>query len=578
MKLNNKAIKSSLFTATTIALLSVTACILNNQTQNSVNATEIRQTKTSLAKVQNSSIAVKETSSNTFNPEIWDQAILTELNRLRAQNGLKPVTLNSELTTFAQGRSETLKKNQKLSHDGNYEALHPNKCTTEAIEWINFTMGKNTDAKNAVAWFYDDLGVPSFGHRKSLLNPYMSQVGIGVVDDYIITAHPGLWITIIGYVPEWEHLDPFSDEYEAIAGYGDYIAEVGIDNVKYPTTYDMAGKEYWTRYNSSGIDRFGISDDLFNANTKTSANPNGTESGKPTTPTNPTEPTPPTEPTNPTNPTEPTEPTTPTNPTEPTTPTEPTNPTEPTTPTNPTNPTTPSDTTIVNITNKEIRYINYVPNYYVREYTYPDQSWTGQQIKHGTMVTVKAVMLGKDVKWYKLDNGLWIKGQYLTDVLEEPFTLNAAKINYVHGYNVKEYNSPDGLWSYQYIHDDTSVSVTKQAFYNGEKWYKLNNGYWVKAQYVRPADQDGSEKIKGIATINYVPGYGIAVYRFPGYGELVMDKKTMNFKRLPHGTSWKVFKRITVNGIVYYNLGGEQWIDGRYAILTQPTFHQIIKF
>lgn len=250
----------------------------------------------------------------------------------------------------------------------------------------------------------------------------------------------------------------------------------------------MAGKEYWIRYNASGIDRFGISDDLFNANTKTSANSNRTESGKPTNPMEST------------------------------------------------NPTNPSDTTIVNITDKEIRYINYVPNYYVREYTYPDQSWTGQQIKHGTTVTVKAVMLGKDVKWDKLDNGLWIKEQYLTNVLEEPFTLNAAKINYVHGYNVKEYKYPDSLWSYQYIHDDTSVDVTKQAFYNGEKWYQLNNGYWVKAQYVRAADEDGSEKIQGIVTINYVPGYGIAVYRFPSYGELVIDENTMNFKRLQHCT------------------------------------------
>lgn len=413
--------------------------------------------------------------------------------------------------------------------------MHPNKLASEAVEQIGFTMGKNTDAKNAISWFYDDWQVPTFGHRKSLLNPYMSQVGLGVVDDYTNLSHPVLWITIIGYVPEWEHLNINSQERKDILKYVDYVNEVGVDNVNYPSTYDMAGKEYWTRYNASGIDRFGISDDLFNANTKTSANPNGTESGKPTTPTNLTE------------------------------------------PTNPTNPTNPSDTTIVNITDKEIRYINYVPNYYVREYTYPDQSWTGQQIKHGTMVTVKAVMLGKDVKWDKLDNGLWIKEQYLTNVLEEPFTLNAAKINYVHGYNVKEYKYPDSLWSYQYIHDDTSVDVTKQAFYNGEKWYKLNNGYWVKAQYVRAADEDGSEKIQGIVTINYVPGYGIAVYRFPGYGELVIDEKTMNFKRLQHGTSWKVFKRKTVNGIVYYNLGGEQWIDGRYAILTQPTFQQIIK-
>lgn len=228
--------------------------------------------------------------------------------------------------------------------------MHPNKLASEAVEQIGFTMGKNTDAKNAISWFYDDWQVPTFGHRKSLLNPYMSQVGLGVVDDYTNLSHPVLWITIIGYVPEWEHLNINSQERKDILKYVDYVNEVGVDNVNYPSTYDMAGKEYWTRYNASGIDRFGISDDLFNANTKTSANPNGTESGKPTTPTNLTE------------------------------------------PTNPTNPTNPSDTTIVNITDKEIRYINYVPNYYVREYTYPDQSWTGQQIKHGTMVTVKAVM------------------------------------------------------------------------------------------------------------------------------------------------------------------------------------------
>lgn len=134
MKLNNKVIKNSLFTATTIALLSVTAYTLNNQTKNTVNAAEIAnkgQINRILAKNQNSSLSVKETSSNTFNPEIWDQSILTELNRLRAQNGLKPVTLNSELTTFAQGRSETIKRNQKLSHDGSYQSIHPDIWTVE---------------------------------------------------------------------------------------------------------------------------------------------------------------------------------------------------------------------------------------------------------------------------------------------------------------------------------------------------------------------------------------------------------------------------------------------------------------
>lgn len=62
MKPNNKVIKNSLFTATTIALLLVTACTLNNQTKNTVNAAEIvnkGQINRTLAKNQNSSPSVK---------------------------------------------------------------------------------------------------------------------------------------------------------------------------------------------------------------------------------------------------------------------------------------------------------------------------------------------------------------------------------------------------------------------------------------------------------------------------------------------------------------------------------------
>ena len=63
-----------------------------------------------LAKNQNSSLSLKERVQIHSIPKYEINQFLMELNRLRAQNGLKLVTLNSELTTFAQGRSETLKK------------------------------------------------------------------------------------------------------------------------------------------------------------------------------------------------------------------------------------------------------------------------------------------------------------------------------------------------------------------------------------------------------------------------------------------------------------------------------------
>lgn len=70
-----------------------------------------------------------------------------------------------------------------------------------------------------------------------------------------------------------------------------------------------------------------------------------------------------------------------------------------------------------------------------------------------------------------------------------------------------------------------------------------------------------------VVTINYVPGYGIAVWNKP-----TSDRKAIAGKKLKHGTSWKVLKTQTVDGKLWYNLGGDQWIDGDYA---KPGYPQV---
>lgn len=150
---------------------------------------------------------------------------------------------------------------------------------------------------------------------------------------------------------------------------------------------------------------------------------------------------------------------------------------------------------------------------------------------------------------------------------EYDFNMSPAYINYVPGYYVREFSSPRAEWSGQQVQHATSVNVTKKAvFQDGETWYKLGDGNWVKAEYVvagNAPSSDGSTPANGVVDINYVPGYGIAVYKAAGTGELVTENGAV--KRLPHGTSWKSFKKQTVNGITYYNLGGNQWVDGRYV-------------
>lgn len=148
---------------------------------------------------------------------------------------------------------------------------------------------------------------------------------------------------------------------------------------------------------------------------------------------------------------------------------------------------------------------------------------------------------------------------------EYDFNLSEAYIDYVPGYNVREYSYPGNDWAGNQVKHGTAVKVTKRAvFQNGEEWYKLGDGNWVKSQYVKAGKNPGNAvDARGVVTVNYIPGYGIAVYKEAGKPELV--KVNGKAKRLPHGTAWKSFKKQKVNGITYYNVGGNQWVDGRYV-------------
>ena len=68
-----------------------------------------------------------------------------------------------------------------------------------------------------------------------------------------------------------------------------------------------------------------------------------------------------------------------------------------------------------------------------------------------------------------------------------------------------------------------------------------------------------STPLKTTVTIEYVPGYSIAVWTAPADGKVIPGKL------LKHGTSWKTFAVSTVGKTVWYNLGGNQWIPATYA-------------
>lgn|GEM_PF-4678214 len=67
-------------------------------------------------------------------------------------------------------------------------------------------------------------------------------------------------------------------------------------------------------------------------------------------------------------------------------------------------------------------------------------------------------------------------------------------------------------------------------------------------------------EVGGVVSVNYVPGYGIALWNSP------QDSHKFLGRYLQHGTAWKVIGKTVVNGQTWYNLGGNQWIDGKYTV------------
>lgn len=138
-------------------------------------------------------------------------------------------------------------------------------------------------------------------------------------------------------------------------------------------------------------------------------------------------------------------------------------------------------------------------------------------------------------------------------------------VNYVPGYGIAVWNSyQDGRKiTGTKLQHGTAWKYYKTATINGEKWYNLGGDQWIQAQYTsatKPGNAGSEiEKINGTVKVNYVPGYGIAIWGKPA--------ADVTSKKLAHGTSWKVFAKTSVNGTTWYNLGGNQWVDGTYAKL-----------
>ncbi len=168
-----------------------------------------------------------------------------------------------------------------------------------------------------------------------------------------------------------------------------------------------------------------------------------------------------------------------------------------------------------------------------------------------------------------------LAGVATVNTLNAPTSVHAAtlpyavKINYVPGYGIavwNNYNNPELIAGKKLAHGTAWRVLAQATDANGEVWYSLGSAQWIKAKSTVDASSSDSSTSKvsqprvSVATVNYVPGYGIAVWNNYNNPELTG-------KILPHGSSWRVFAEATdSNGELWYNLGGAQWIMAKYTL------------
>ncbi|BDR56025.1 hypothetical protein [Xylocopilactobacillus apis] len=110
----------------------------------------------------------------------------------------------------------------------------------------------------------------------------------------------------------------------------------------------------------------------------------------------------------------------------------------------------------------------------------------------------------------------------------------------------------------QYLINNSRWKTSGISYSNNTFWFKVGDKQWINGIYV----ESNNYSYKSIATINYLPKYGIRVWTSPFF-----NKKPVGNKFLKTGTKWKTFKATTVNNASWFNLGGNQWVDGKYLIV-----------
>lgn len=113
----------------------------------------------------------------------YEQKVIDLVNEIRVQNGLKKFTASWELSRVARYKSQDMKDNKYFSHTSPTYGSPFNMIKNFGIPFKtageNIAYGYSTPQAVVNGW------MSSEGHRKNILNPNFTQIGVG----YVASGH-----------------------------------------------------------------------------------------------------------------------------------------------------------------------------------------------------------------------------------------------------------------------------------------------------------------------------------------------------------------------------------------------------
>lgn len=108
-----------------------------------------------------------------------EERLLTLVNQERTRRNLKPLEIDLELTKVARLKSQDMVKNNYFSHYSPTYGSPFDMMKTYGIQYVS--AGENIAANSSIDNAHRSL-MNSEGHRRNILNPDFTHIGIGIVD------------------------------------------------------------------------------------------------------------------------------------------------------------------------------------------------------------------------------------------------------------------------------------------------------------------------------------------------------------------------------------------------------------